>query len=310
MKKLFWQLSAMILLMSNLFGTVYSDGTNPNDWKPYTSVKGEVKENNGTLEFTGNGKQGFYIPVNIKCKVPDNRYTVSWRMKSKRYSQVFVQIMTKNGIRYLSYYPLPRVRLGKSGRFLKFGMDRRLGDHLDSRDGDWHTYTIDVEADLHKYESDNEPLEIKAFFIRVSVLLDDVQVNTEVITDTEKFQKAVRKTNYYDGSEIFYFKNLGIGTTTMYFLTYNLTYFFAFSDENKNSVTKLDIRVESIPLFPSSDPMVFQNNGQMYVEYQCKYISHKTQCLDNPSEVYQDIYDVTHPLKPVLISSKIVNNMP
>jgi len=218
--------------------------------------------------------------------------------------------MTKKGIRYLCYYPLRKRILGKSGRFLKFGLDRRFGENRKSRDGNWHTYTIDVEADLHKYESDNEPLEIKAFFIRGSVLLDDVQVNTEVITDTEKFQKAVRKTNYYDGSEIFYSKNLGIGTTTMYFLTYNLTYFFAFSDENKNSVTKLDIRVESIPLFPSSDPMVFQNNGQMYIEHHCKEISHIMQCLDKPFEVYQDIYDVTNPLKPILISSKIVNNMP
>jgi len=310
MKKLFWQLSAMILLMSNLFGTVYSDGTNPNDWKPYTSVKGEVKENNGTLEFTGNGKQGFYIPVNTKCKVPDNIYTVSWRMKSKRYSQIFVQVMTKNGIRYLCYYPLSKIILGKSGRFLKYGLDRRFGDHPNSRDGNWHTYTINVEDDLKYYESENELLEIKAFFIRGSVLLDDVQVITKTLTETEKFQKLVSETNYTDGSEIVYFPELGIGKSTVNTLAEDITFFFAFSDENKDSLTGVPIPATTLmmPNAIRTRSVVIPNNHnkQLTVIYECKMIQQKLDCLKNPNDWYHDIYDVRNPLKPILISSKVV----
>ena len=309
MKKSLLLLSSTALLMSNLFGTVYSDGTNPEDWKLYTTTQGEVGENDGAIEFKGNGKQGFYLPLNIKCDANQNEYELSWKMKSKRYSQTLIQIMTKDGIRYLSYYPTKNTH-GKSGRFLKFGLDKELNG-LRSRDGQWHTLRRDIKLDLKEYEPNNELVEIKALLVRGTVLIDDVEVVTPLapVTDKEKFVKAMELTQrMYWEDELKYFPEIGIGTSTSFDLAYESTTFFAFSDEEKDSATKINIEALTDPYKAKFDISTDAENKQLNIYYNCKpaknLASQTLPCL-NQNERYHDIYDVSNPLNPVLISTKI-----
>lgn len=311
MKKSLLLLSSTVLLMSNLFGTVYSDGTNPEDWKLYTTTQGEVGEDNGAIEFKGNGKQGFYLPLNIKCDTDKNEYELSWKMKSKRYSQTLIQIMTKDGIRYLSYYPTKNTH-GKNGRFLKFGLDNKykhIAPVRRTRDGKWHTNTQNIVRDLKRYEPDNELLEIKAMLVRGTVLIDDVEVLTHTFTDRDRFIRAMRSTQPgFSGDAIEYFPELGIGSSTVNMLAYEVSNFFAFSDDKKDSLTRIDIYgFSSLSKYNSEGVRVFPDNSnkKLTLSYNCKDDeNHIPKCL-KINERYHDIYDVSNPLNPVLISTKI-----
>lgn len=321
MKKLFLGLSTTFILTSSLFGIVYSDGTNPNDWKSFTTSKGEVKSNDGAIEFIGNGtKTGFYLSFNpiIKCNLQNHRYRVTWKMKAKRYSKTYIQIMTKNGIRYLTYYPIKQ-DLGKSGRFLQFGLDRSFSTLIQSppnsgrwvkehsRNGRWHTFTRDIERDLKRYEPDNELLEIRAFFIRGSVLIDNVEVLDHTLTDEDRFQALVVTTqsSFTDGSPIKYFSNIGIGRSQVNTLAEDITFLWAFSDEKKDTIQMLG--KEKIFSFSTTNERVEirpLSKNRLSIIYNCKNDrkqENRPQCWNY---LTQDIYDVSEPLNPKLISSE------
>ena len=170
MKKSLVLLSSIVLLTSNLFGIVYSDGTNPNDWKYYTSSKGEVSIEDGAISLKGNGtKSGAYLQLSPITK---DASTVKWRMKFTKYFNLYVQVVTNKGVRYLGYYPLNNFSK-KSGRFLKIGIGKS------ARNGKWQTFTRDINKDLESLETGLELHEIKAFFLRGTGLIDDVEVNKD-----------------------------------------------------------------------------------------------------------------------------------
>ena len=190
MKKSFLLLSSTVLLMSNLFGTVYSDGTNPEDWKYYTSSKGEISTENGAISLKGNGtKSGVYLQLSPITK---DASTIKWRMKFKNYFKLYVQVATNKGIRYLTYYPLNNFSK-KSGRFLQIGLGKS------ARNDKWQTFTRDVNRDLETLERGLKLREIKAFFLRGTGLIDDVEVNKDDNTnppdsnfDFKKFDELLK----------------------------------------------------------------------------------------------------------------------
>ena len=161
---------SLFLMTTTAFSVTYEDGTSPQRWSTYTSVGGEISAENGAIKFVGSGaRTGYYLPLDIDYTQGE---IFSWKLNYTHYFRAYVGVTTTNGVRYLSYYPLDE-ELGKNGRFIQYALGR-------VRDGQWHTFSRDLQADLEKYEAGNRVLKINGFFIRGTGMVDDIELNSEV----------------------------------------------------------------------------------------------------------------------------------
>ncbi len=101
---------------------------------------------------------------------------IRWSMKYSEAYTVFVRVTTTTGPRYLYYTASDTDRgiRGASGRYIHHGLG------VNSKDGLWHTYTRDLEADLKEFEPDNTVLAVQAFLIRGSGRVDDIQLLSSI----------------------------------------------------------------------------------------------------------------------------------
>jgi hypothetical protein len=98
--------------------------------------------------------------------------TLSWKMSSHGFA-IHVRVMTKKGARYL-YYTARDNDLGIH-KDLKTYIHHGLG--IDTRNGEWHTITRNLEDDLKEFEPDNELIEVNGIFfksINSSMNIDDI----------------------------------------------------------------------------------------------------------------------------------------
>ena len=97
------------------------------------------------------------------------QFTIQWNMKYQEDFVVYLDVETTAGHRYVYYTPDDYDGLG-SDRYVHHG----LGS--DVVDGQWHTFTRDLQADLEDAQPGVTILEVNGFLIRGSGRVDDIQL--------------------------------------------------------------------------------------------------------------------------------------
>ncbi len=95
--------------------------------------------------------------------------SLRWRMSADSHFVILVSIQTQRGHRYIIYTSGDGNGRGYYG----------LGSS--SVDGEWHNFSRDLDLDLKRYEPSNQIVAVDSFFVRGSMLIDDV-----AIVDIEK----------------------------------------------------------------------------------------------------------------------------
>ena len=95
---------------------------------------------------------------------------LQWKIKNSGGFLFDVTVETQNGLRYIRYSDT-EVDMGiESGNIL----NKALG--YSASDGNWHTFTKDLEADLKSYESNNSLIAIDGIVIRGNCKIDDIEL--------------------------------------------------------------------------------------------------------------------------------------
>jgi hypothetical protein len=82
---------------------------------------------------------------------------------------IYIVVNTTNGIRYITYTPIDEDR-GLKGAYVLVGLG------TNSNNGTWQTFTKDLQAEISKFEDNNELISIESIIIRGSGKLDDIGV--------------------------------------------------------------------------------------------------------------------------------------
>ncbi len=98
-----------------------------------------------------------------------SQFVIEWSMKYRETFQVYVEVETTKGYRYFQYEAVPKDYLGSSTQV-------RLSLGTDAKNGEWHTFVRDLQADLTKAQPGVTILKVNAFSVRGSGLIDDVKL--------------------------------------------------------------------------------------------------------------------------------------
>ena len=104
--------------------------------------------------------------------------SIEWSINFSENFYVYIVADTTKGRRYLYYSSANSDRgMQKSGRSIHHG----LGS--ESKDGTWHTYTRNLQADLQEFEPDNSIVKVNGFMVRGSGKVDDIKLlaNAQVV---------------------------------------------------------------------------------------------------------------------------------
>jgi len=164
--------------------TVYEDAEDGNieGWSIYDSFPFGAKIKNvydsekqsKVIEFDGSGVGNGYWLRNSDGSFWDNRnqFKASWSMKFDDDFIIYFYILTSDGYKYLQYEPVNDDALG-NGRYIKLGIG------AGAKDGHWHTFERDLEADLHKAQPSVSIIAVEAFLIRGNGRVDDIKLSSE-----------------------------------------------------------------------------------------------------------------------------------
>jgi hypothetical protein len=183
----------LLFFTSLLIGDIdylFQNATVGNKWKPYhDTVKGEISYSHMDVILKGDGLNSGYIlgaweGLDGAWNQTDGKI-ISWTMEYSENYIVYIRIMTNDGPRYL-YYTARDRDLGKDsdGTFIHHG----LGS--DSKDGSYHTFTRDLEADLQDFEPNNELVAINAFLLFGSGSIRYIKVKSPYIAFNGRVQKV------------------------------------------------------------------------------------------------------------------------
>ena len=165
------------------FGTLYDDAEdgNTNGWSVYDNTPNgatitnvyDSDKRSRVIEVNGDGAKNMYKFGGTWNNHNDK--IIKWSMKYDEDFYFYVQIQTTKGNRMLTYTP------HDSGSGREAGSQEIFhGLGATSNDGRWHTFARNLEADLKRYESDNELLYVKGIFVRGSGRLDDIGLYSSV----------------------------------------------------------------------------------------------------------------------------------
>ena len=98
-----------------------------------------------------------------------SQFVIEWKMKYAEAFILYIEVQTTKGYRYFQYEPLAKDYLGTSSQV-------RLGLGTDVKNGQWHAFVRDLQADLDRAQPGVEILQVNAFSIRGSGLIDDVKL--------------------------------------------------------------------------------------------------------------------------------------
>jgi len=176
----FW---IIIVLTSFASAIVYENAEAPESaskWQIYdanpagatvTRVFDNTKQSN-VISLNGSSTDNGYILGSFSNAQSWNNTTdtiLKWDMKVSENYVMFIRVNTQKGYKYL-YYTASDVDYGGSADYIHFG----LGSN--SNDGSWRTFTRNLKADLHKFDSNNELLSVDAFLMRGSAELDNIEM--------------------------------------------------------------------------------------------------------------------------------------
>lgn len=163
MKKLLFALSSLIILGSSAFATSYLKG-----WRVYAGGvnNATVTESGNKIILKGKGIKSGYILGAVNG-------TDAWHNKRERLLSVslmnsdlftlYVPVNTTNGLRYLTYTTHPNHinKRGKEGSFIYLELDED-----EQTVGKEKTVERNLDADLKRYEPNNEIIEVNALMLR------------------------------------------------------------------------------------------------------------------------------------------------
>jgi VCBS repeat-containing protein len=107
------------------------------------------------------------------------QFVVQWSLKYSEDFQIYVNVNTTVGQRYLTYTPATSDKLGSS-QYVYFGIGSG------AIKGQWHTFTRDLQADLEKAQPGAIITQVNNMDIRGNVWIDDVMLLAQLpALDTE-----------------------------------------------------------------------------------------------------------------------------
>ncbi len=174
---------------------IFEDAENGNtlDWRVYDNTPAGATIENVTdaaksskvIELQGTSTQNGYILGNWENRAGawndmENKQ-IRWSMNYAENFVVYIRVQTTNGPRYIYYTASEKARGISSNNSIY--IHHGLG--VDAKNGNWQTFTRDLEADLKHFESDNELLAVNAFLMRGSGRVDDIELLSNLsIADT------------------------------------------------------------------------------------------------------------------------------
>jgi hypothetical protein len=179
----------MLLSLNIVTATVYESGDSSVDhWIVYDNKPAgatienifDQDKNSNVISFKGDGRKNSYqigARVGQKSWNNKNEKILKWSMKTDEKYKLYVYATTQKGVRYFYYSYSKRDKglgIGKRTSYVHYG----LGD--ESKDGRWHDYTRDLEADLKRYEPDNSIIAINGLRVQGSALIDDIELLTTI----------------------------------------------------------------------------------------------------------------------------------
>ena len=125
------------------------------------------------IKLKGSGTDNGYVLRNEDGSPWHNseQFTIQWSMKYKEDFVVYLDVETTAGHRYIYYTPVDFDDLG-NGEYIHYGLGSL------AKDGQWHTFSTDLEADLENAQPGITILEINGFLIRGSGKIDDIQLKS------------------------------------------------------------------------------------------------------------------------------------
>lgn len=134
---------------------------------------GDLSSN--VIAVAGDGMLNGYRLRNADGSEWDNvtHSVMAWKMKFSETFSIYIKVTTDAGVRYLIYQPVDGDGLGGGSTVL-------LGLGTSAKDGLWHSFARDLQADLNLAQPGVTILEIDEFSIRGSGRLDDIELRTSL----------------------------------------------------------------------------------------------------------------------------------
>ena len=149
------------------------------------------------IEFSGLGTGNGYRLRNSDGSWWNNgaHKTIEWSLAFSENYTVYIAVETTDGFRYIYYTPADHDNLGTdTDTYIHHGLG------TSSRDGSWHTFTRDLEADLHDAQPDNDLVSILGFLVRGSGRIDDIktlaQFPAKLDSDNDGITDIVERSTY------------------------------------------------------------------------------------------------------------------
>lgn len=123
------------------------------------------------IKLKGSGIDSGYVLRNEDGTPWHNskQLTIQWSMRYEEDFVVYLDVETTKGHRYLYYAPDDYDDLG-SKEYVHHGLGSL------ARDGQWHTFTRDLQSDLEEAQLNISIIEVNGFLIRGSGEVDDIQL--------------------------------------------------------------------------------------------------------------------------------------
>ena len=162
--------------------TIYEDAEDglTTGWAVYDSLPAGAEIDNvydgdrrsDVIELTGSGTNNAYRLYKADGSVWQNttQRVIEWSISYAESFTVYIDLETTAGHRYLTYTPADTDQLG-TGEYVYYGLG------AEARDGHWHTYVRDLQADLNAAQPGVTILVVNGFLIRGSGMVDDIKLH-------------------------------------------------------------------------------------------------------------------------------------
>jgi hypothetical protein len=159
--------------------TVYEDANDgtTDGWEIYDDTPSGAKISNifdanqqsKVIELSGSGIDNGYrlLLENLLPWKNSSQFNIKWSHQFSEYFVIYIDLETTAGHRYIQYKPVD---------FSDYGTDEyiRIGIGSNAQDGNWHSYSRDLQADMEAAQPGAKILEVNGFLIRGSGKVDDI----------------------------------------------------------------------------------------------------------------------------------------
>ncbi|QQS59095.1 hypothetical protein IPN35_05950 [Candidatus Peregrinibacteria bacterium] len=152
--------------------TLYEDGEDASDWivfdtTPNTPIAPSITAQDGLLITESNGKENGFKKIFTTPNTTQFVAQWDWRLTKNHY--FFLKLTTNNGVRFLRYRPedsdcVPNT----NGEYIYCG----VGAHV--ADGNIHTITRNLQADMHSVQPDTNITGVTQILLRGKMEVDNI----------------------------------------------------------------------------------------------------------------------------------------